>query len=253
LSRAGPSLSSSCSRRAAGPRRRRLAASLRSPLRAERARFQRASRRATPARRGRERLCGSGGLAALAAAAEQGSQRVCGVNHLSSRRPSVFPCAAHGEVSPPSSTHPCGATSKATRARDPSRVRRCAMHAARGDSARCARSWARGPLFAPSRSSVRRLRPLPLLAAARARAAPHAGGGGRRGARSARGTAREVSGARATRPCGEPAPRAEPDAPSALLRHARRCALSVLLFFRLSELQRVPAGTPLSRHVSQWI
>ena len=62
-----------------------------------------------------------------------------------------------------------------------------------------ARSWARGPLFAPARSSVRRPRPLPLLAAARARAAPHTGGGGRRGARSKRGTAREVSGARVTR------------------------------------------------------
>ena len=40
------------SRSAAGPRRQRLAASLRSPLRAERARVQRASRRARPARHG---------------------------------------------------------------------------------------------------------------------------------------------------------------------------------------------------------
>ena len=59
------------SRPAAGPRRQRLAASLRSPLRAERARVQRASRRARPARRGRG--VGSRRLAALAAAAEQGS------------------------------------------------------------------------------------------------------------------------------------------------------------------------------------
>ena len=58
-------------RPAAGPRRQRLAASLRSPLRAERARVQRASRRARPARRGRG--MGSRRLAALAAAAEQGS------------------------------------------------------------------------------------------------------------------------------------------------------------------------------------
>ena len=59
------------SRPAADPRRQRLAASLRSPLRAERARVQRASRRARPARRGRG--VGSRRLAALAAAAEQGS------------------------------------------------------------------------------------------------------------------------------------------------------------------------------------
>ena len=120
------------------------------------------------------------------------------------------------------------ATSKATRERDPSHVRRCAMHAARGDSARCARSWARAPLFAPSRSSIRRLRPLPLLTA-RARAAPHASGGVRRGTRSARGTAREVSGARAT-PAVRGARAADGGARRAerpLAFHARRCALSV--------------------------
>ena len=44
-------------------------------------------------------LCGSGGLAAFAAAAEQGSQRLWCESSFS-RRPSVFPCAPRGGVSP---------------------------------------------------------------------------------------------------------------------------------------------------------
>ena len=102
-------------------------------------------------------------------------------------------------MSPPSSARPRGAASEATRARDPSRVRRYTTHAERGDYVRCARSRRRRDR-APC-SSVRRLRPPPPLAA-RARAAPHSGGRGRRGACSARGTARGAFGAHAIRPCG---------------------------------------------------
>jgi hypothetical protein len=87
--RAGRSLSS-CSRPAAGPRRRRLAASLRSPLRAERARVQLASRRATPARRGRGRCVGRA-VWRLSPPQPSRARSVCGVNprSLVGRLPSL--------------------------------------------------------------------------------------------------------------------------------------------------------------------
>ena len=125
---------------------------------------------------------------------------------------------------PSSAARPCGAASEARRASPPP----CATHAARGDSAPCARSGGGEPA-PPAFASPLFFPPPPLAACARARRSPRQRRA--RGARVSRKGRPVTHAAPArSRPCGEPPPRADPEAPCAL---SRRCAL-LASFFCLS-------------------